>query len=97
MLQEALERVGFGRRIAGRRRMERVRCLSPAQCLSWTGGGICYMIGLDWNWVKNQCLPEGYWAPGKAKVANLRSRYQNKYYFVEVALTGAGLGVQIVI
>ena len=44
--------------------------------------------------MKNQCLPEGYWAPGRAKVTNLGIRYQCRYYFVQLALTEAELGVQ---
>ena len=55
-----LERGGFGKRVVGQRGGEKVRCLSPAQCRNWIGNDICYTIGLDWNWVKTQCLPEGY-------------------------------------
>ena len=94
MLRGNLERGGFGKRVVGRRGVEKVRCLSPAQCLNWIGNDICYMIELGWNWVRNQCLPEGYWAPGRAKVTNLGIRYQCRYYFVQLALTEAELGVQ---
>ena len=59
MLRRDLGMVGFGKRVVGQEEIGKVRCLSLAQCLSWTGNDIYYMIGLDWNWVRNQCLPEG--------------------------------------